>query len=42
MGDRHDDLLKRIHIVAISHALIRPRDVDISDRCQSVLTRHKG
>lgn len=30
MGNGHDDLLKGIHVVAITHALARPWDVDIS------------
>jgi hypothetical protein len=29
LGDRHDNLLERIHVVAIAHALLRPRDINV-------------
>lgn len=30
LSDRHHNLLKGVHVVAITHTLVRPRDVDIS------------
>lgn len=33
-GNRHHDLLKSIHVVAVAHSFCEPRYVDVSSLCQ--------